>query len=85
MQARQHLLAGRAAAAHVELGAAGEHDDAVVVGAAGMRAVRLRLDLDVIDVLIAVCLLPELLDDLVDVRHLGRVERQQRLLQGLQQ
>ena len=41
------------------------------------------LDLDVVDVLVAVRLLPELLDNLVDVRHLGRVERQQRLLQRL--
>ena len=33
--------------------------------------------------LVAVGLLPELLDDLVDVRHLVRVKRQQRLLQCL--
>ena len=39
--------------------------------------------LDVVDVLVAVGALPELLHELVDVRHLCRVVRQQRLLQRL--
>jgi len=50
-------------------------------GAAGERGLPARLD--VVDVLVAVRLLPHLLDDLVDVRHLVGVERQQRLLQRL--
>ena len=50
LQVRARLLAGGAAAAHVQLGAAGGHDDAVVVRA--LRAVvRVRLYLDVVDVL----------------------------------
>lgn len=40
--------------------------------------------LDVVDVLVAVRLLPQLLHNLVDVCHFGGVERQQRLLQRLQ-
>ncbi len=77
-----HLLAGGAAASHVEFGAACDHGDAVVVGACGPM-VGVGRDLDVVDVLVAVRLLPQLLHDLVYVRHLGRVERQQRLLQRL--
>lgn len=40
-------------------------------------------DLDVVNVLASVCLLPQFLDNLVDVCHLGGVECQQRLLKSL--
>jgi hypothetical protein len=54
------LLPRGAAPAHVQLGAAGKHDDAVVV-AARRAALLVRLDLDVVDVLragAATCLIP---------------------------
>lgn len=41
------------------------------------------MHLDVVNVLVAVGLLPQLLDYLVDVRHLGGMVRLQGLLQGL--
>mmetsp|Transcript_13702 Transcript_13702/g.29420 ORF Transcript_13702/g.29420 Transcript_13702/m.29420 type:complete len:268 (-) Transcript_13702:342-1145(-) len=79
-EAGQHLLARTAAAAHLQLSPATVHHHPVVVGPG---AVLVRLDLYVVNVLAAVRLLPQLLDDLVDVAHLGGVVAQQRLLQGL--
>ena len=76
-----HLLASTAAASHIQLGTAADHSHPVVVAA--LPRLCIRLDLYVVNVLIAVRLLPQLLDDLIDVRHLGGVEGQQRLLQGL--
>ena len=60
-----HLLAGTAAAAHVQLRPAVVHHHAVVV--ATLPRLCIRLHLDVIDVLVAVRLLPHFFDDFVDV------------------
>ena len=77
-----HLLASTAAAPHVQLCTAADHGHSVVVAA--LPRLGISLHLDVVDVLVAVRLLPQLLDNLVDVGHLGGVEGQQRLLQCLQ-
>ena len=60
------LLSSRAAAAHIQLSAACNHDDAVVI-AARRPMIRIRFDLDIVYVLAAVRLLPQLLHDLVDI------------------
>ena len=61
-----YLLSCRAAASHVQLSATCHHDDSVVV-AARSAMICIGLDLDVVYVLAPVCLLPQLLHDLVDV------------------
>lgn len=62
---RMYLLACTTAASHVQLSTSAGHDHSVVVAA--LPALSIRLDLDGVDVLVAVGLLPQLLDDLVDV------------------
>ena len=77
-----YLLASTAAASHVQLSTAADHNHAVIVAA--LSTLCIRLYLDVVNVLNTVCLLPQLLDNLVDVGHLGGVESQQSLLKRLQ-
>ena len=77
-----HLLACAASASHVKLSSTSKHNHPIVVAAC---CVSICFDLDVVNVLVAVRLLPQLLDDLVDVSHLGSVERQQSLLKRLQE
>ena len=60
-----NLLASAAAAPHVQLSSAADHGYSVVVAALPRLCVSLHLN--VVDVLVAVCLLPQLLDDFVDV------------------
>ena len=59
----------------------GLHRQAAPAGRAG-RGPGVAPDLDEVDVLPAVRALPQLLHHLVDVRHLGRVERHERAVQG---
>mmetsp|Transcript_10613 Transcript_10613/g.34835 ORF Transcript_10613/g.34835 Transcript_10613/m.34835 type:complete len:492 (+) Transcript_10613:211-1686(+) len=82
-EAREYFLAGGASASHLELCIAAAHDDAVVVGPPAHLAARALVanDGDGFDVLPAVRLLPELLDDFVDFRHLGAVKRHERLVE----
>mmetsp|Transcript_13480 Transcript_13480/g.34566 ORF Transcript_13480/g.34566 Transcript_13480/m.34566 type:complete len:311 (-) Transcript_13480:1131-2063(-) len=81
----EHLLARRAAAAHVEHRVALLHHDSVrlLASAVGRLAVVLSLDLDAIDVGALVRLVPQLSDRLVDIRHLGLVELHQRRVERL--
>ena len=60
-----YLLPSTAAASHVQVGSPTDHDYPVVVAA--LSTLCISLHLDVVNVLVAVCLLPQLLDDLVDV------------------
>mmetsp|Transcript_14874 Transcript_14874/g.37084 ORF Transcript_14874/g.37084 Transcript_14874/m.37084 type:complete len:361 (+) Transcript_14874:280-1362(+) len=78
-EACEHLLPRRAAAAHVERGAllVHLHTVRVLARAALALALVLRVDLDVVDVGPLVRLVPQLLDLLVDVLHLRRVELHQ--------
>ena len=65
VQWQTHLLSSTAPAPHVQLSTPTDHDHPVVVAALPRLCVCLHLD--VVDVLVAVRLLPQLLDDLVDV------------------
>ncbi len=60
-----YLLSSTAAASHVQLSSPTDHDYPVVVAA--LPTLCISLHLDVVNVLVAVRLLPQLLDDLVDV------------------
>ena len=65
VQYQTHLLSSTAPAPHVQLSTSTDHDHPVVVAA--LSCLCIGLHLDVVNVLVAVRLLPQLLDDLVDV------------------
>ena len=65
MYRHQYLLPSTAAASHVQVSSSTDHDHPVVVAA--LPTLCISLHLDVVNVLVAVRLLPQLLDDFIDI------------------
>eukprot|EP00271_Cylindrocystis_brebissonii_P008058 TRINITY_DN22081_c0_g1_i1.p1 TRINITY_DN22081_c0_g1~~TRINITY_DN22081_c0_g1_i1.p1 ORF type:complete len:442 (-),score=75.19 TRINITY_DN22081_c0_g1_i1:430-1755(-) len=78
----QHFLSGAAAAPHVQLRVPAAHHHLVVVGARA-HPLGIGSNLYMVNVLAAVGLLPELLDDLVDLLHLEGVEAHEGPVQSI--